>query len=434
MNLIRQTIKNILLITILLFLSLIITQFSLFALSWENNYQNAMAKANQSHKPLFVFVYRQSCMNCKIVFDESIKDSANKAIIEQYYIPLRDDVDNGNWYISLLKKIKLYNYDLPVIFILSNDGTILEYKTGIILSDNLNVLISKYAKLSVKTLNNVSITFNDAYNDYKNKDWNAALKKFQLLDKSKLSGVDLWRLNFYLGVLYYVNHDYDNAIEYYLKSNFYKKDPTTFYNIACAYSLKNDKYGSLYYLEQAMQNGYKDTDNIKSDPDLSFIRNSREIAEIISIKKGSDLTARQIEVSAQNQPTALEIECFNLVNQMRIEKGLKPLIFAPDLLRLARNYSLDMGKRNFFSHYNPEGLSPFQRMEKSGINFTTAGENIAYNYGYADAAKVAADGWRHSPGHYRNIIDPDFVESAIGISKSSDGKYFLTQEFIKRSQ
>ena len=68
------------------------------------------------------------------------------------------------------------------------------------------------------------------------------LKKFQFLDKSKLSKVDLWRLNFYQGVLYYVNKDYDNAIEYYLKSNLIKKDPAAFYNIACACSLKNDKY------------------------------------------------------------------------------------------------------------------------------------------------------------------------------------------------
>ena len=47
------------------------------------------------------------------------------------------------------------------------------------------------------------------------------------------------------------------------------------------------------------------------------------------------------------------------------------------LRNLARAHSNDMFKRGYFSHYTPEGLSPFDRMEKAGINYQYAGENLA---------------------------------------------------------
>jgi uncharacterized protein YkwD len=130
--------------------------------------------------------------------------------------------------------------------------------------------------------------------------------------------------------------------------------------------------------------------------------------------------------------TAMEKRCFDLVNKMRTEKGLAPLLPNSALLEVARRHSLDMGKRNYFDHRNPDGLSPFDRLQRVGIKYRMAAENIQYSQGYADPAAVAADSWKNSPGHYRNIINPGLEESAIGAAVMSDGRVFFTQVFIQK--
>ena len=63
---------------------------------------------------------------------------------------------------------------------------------------------------------------------------------------------------------------------------------------------------------------------------------------------------------------AYEQEVFNLVNQIRAENGLEPFVYNETLAETARAHSQDMIDRNFFDHYNPDGKSPFDRMEANG--------------------------------------------------------------------
>ena len=56
--------------------------------------------------------------------------------------------------------------------------------------------------------------------------------------------------------------------------NGYKSD--AYYNLACCYSLTYQKKPALKALEQAVQSGYKDYGNMKSDTDLDFIRKERK--------------------------------------------------------------------------------------------------------------------------------------------------------------
>jgi tetratricopeptide (TPR) repeat protein len=61
-----------------------------------------------------------------------------------------------------------------------------------------------------------------------------------------------------------------------------------YYNIACYYSLMEDKANALKYLEMSLQNGWienkfklNDFDHIKKDTDLDYIRNTKEFKELI---------------------------------------------------------------------------------------------------------------------------------------------------------
>lgn len=85
--------------------------------------------------------------------------------------------------------------------------------------------------------------------------------------------------------------------------------------------------------------------------------------------------------------------CIEYTNRYRLLMGLSALAVDPKLMDIAQKHSEDMVKRDFFSHDNPDGLSPAAR--------GASGENIAMG----PATGVAAvEGWLHSSGHHRNIL------------------------------
>lgn len=114
-----------------------------------------------------------------------------------------------------------------------------------------------------------------------------------------------------------------------------------------------------------------------------------------------------------------------MVNKQRVAEGLAPLEMDKKLQDLARVYSDDMFQKGYFSHYDLEGRSPFERMEQAGIQYGYAGENLAL----APNVKLAMQGLMQSPGHRENILKPEFRKIGIGaIDGGIYGKMF-TQEF-----
>lgn len=121
-------------------------------------------------------------------------------------------------------------------------------------------------------------------------------------------------------------------------------------------------------------------------------------------------------------------QAFTLLNQDRAANGLPALTLNSQLTSLADAYAADMIKRGYFSHYNPEGESPFDRMDKAGIKYTAAAENLAINTSVA-AAQTA---FMNSSGHRANILNSSYTDVGIGVVHSSDGSVYVVQEFIKK--
>lgn len=126
---------------------------------------------------------------------------------------------------------------------------------------------------------------------------------------------------------------------------------------------------------------------------------------------------------------AMEQEVLKLVNQARAENGLNPLSWADDLADIARAHSADMIERGFFSHTNPDGQSPFDRIKSNGISYRAAAENIAY--GQPDAEAVM-NSWMNSAGHRANILNENLKEIGMGAVKDSNGTVYWTQVFVTR--
>jgi len=89
--------------------------------------------------------------------------------------------------------------------------------------------------------------------------------------------------------------------------------------------------------------------------------------------------------------------------------GAKPLRVDSTIVPVARAHSRDMWERSYFSHTNPDGETSADRMARGGVKFLVAGENLAL----APTVETAHEGLMNSPGHRRNILDPQF--SRIGI-------------------
>jgi uncharacterized protein YkwD len=130
----------------------------------------------------------------------------------------------------------------------------------------------------------------------------------------------------------------------------------------------------------------------------------------------------------------MEEQVKTLVDNERTAQGKPALAWNQAVRDVARKHSQDMIDRNFFSHVNPSGLDPFQRLTAAAITYTAAAENIAQNQGYADPGAQAVIGWMNSTGHRNNILDVNnygFSQTGVGIAKKADGTYFFTQVFIK---
>lgn len=123
----------------------------------------------------------------------------------------------------------------------------------------------------------------------------------------------------------------------------------------------------------------------------------------------------------------LENEVIKLVNVERAKNGLKPLNSNWQLSRVARYKSEDMIAKRYFSHTSPTYGSPFTMMKNFGINYRTAGENIAY--GQSTPAQVM-NSWMGSSGHRQNILNPSFTQIGVGVGKNSAGQLYWTQMFI----
>ncbi len=75
------------------------------------------------------------------------------------------------------------------------------------------------------------------------------------------------------GLKKYKDYDIEEAIEDFHKAlKIDPKDMSLYFNLACAYSLMEDKEKVFQYLELAVANGLSDEERIKQHDDLAFIR------------------------------------------------------------------------------------------------------------------------------------------------------------------
>lgn len=141
-----------------------------------------------------------------------------------------------------------------------------------------------------------------------------------------------------------------------------------------------------------------------------------------------DTTDRDTYTANSDALTDQEQEMFRLVNEARAQNNVPALKLDMELTNVARIKSQDMVDNNYFSHNSPTYGSPFDMMDDFGIEYVKAGENIAGN----QSVQNAHDSLMNSPGHRKNILDPEFTHIGIGIKAGSQYGNIFTQMFISK--
>jgi len=130
-----------------------------------------------------------------------------------------------------------------------------------------------------------------------------------------------------------------------------------------------------------------------------------------------------------NGLSVFEQQIVDLVNAERDKAGLRPLVADLELTKVARVKSQDMRDQNYFDHTSPTYGTPFELMDRFGITYRLAGENIAAGQ---RTPTETMDGWMNSPGHKANILRPEFTHIGVGYLTGGEYKTYWTQIFVGR--
>lgn len=128
----------------------------------------------------------------------------------------------------------------------------------------------------------------------------------------------------------------------------------------------------------------------------------------------------------------MEKRLFDMINSERRSKNLNQFKLDTKIQKAARTHSMDMVKRRYFDHINPDKEDVGTRLKSAKIKWTMAAENIASNKNMEDPVETAFKSWLESRDHYKNIINAEYELSGIGIAQARDDTFYFTQIFVKQ--
>jgi uncharacterized protein YkwD len=121
-------------------------------------------------------------------------------------------------------------------------------------------------------------------------------------------------------------------------------------------------------------------------------------------------------------------------NSFRRSQGLANTTRNAQLDEVARRFADFMARSDHYGH-EADGRTPAQRAQAHGYDYCVVLENIAYQYSSAgfrtaDLASRFVGGWERSPGHRRNMLDPDVTEIGVAVVQSPrTARYYAVQMF-----
>jgi uncharacterized protein YkwD len=117
---------------------------------------------------------------------------------------------------------------------------------------------------------------------------------------------------------------------------------------------------------------------------------------------------------AQGAPVArdaVETPLVALINEVRADRGLRPLRSSRALARAAAGHASAMGRLGFFAHESPDGTSATERIRKR-YRGTSFGETILWRSPDVTPEQALAM-WMTSPPHRRVLLASSFRDIGV---------------------
>lgn len=131
---------------------------------------------------------------------------------------------------------------------------------------------------------------------------------------------------------------------------------------------------------------------------------------------------------------AVAAQVIEQTNEFRREQGRSPVAANAELEATARRFAEFMARSNVFGH-TADGASAAERAKAQGYRACAIAENIAYYYSAKGfdtptLTRYLMQGWRNSPGHRENMLDPTMTETGVALARSpTTGYYYAVQLF-----
>ncbi len=121
--------------------------------------------------------------------------------------------------------------------------------------------------------------------------------------------------------------------------------------------------------------------------------------------------------AADRDPATLEATFLSRVNQLRSSQGLTPFAADSEIRPVAQAWTEKMADAGRISH-NPD----------LGRQVTAPWRKLGENVGTGGDAESVEDAFEASPGHRKNILDPEFTSIAVTVVIRGE-RIYVTQQF-----
>ena len=135
-----------------------------------------------------------------------------------------------------------------------------------------------------------------------------------------------------------------------------------------------------------------------------------------------------------------EFAIIEMTNTFRHEQKLGAVKRNKELDTAAKLFAEYLAKTGKFAH-DADGRQPSDRGKAAGYKFCLFAENLASHldsrgFTTPGLAGAAVEGWKNSPGHRKNMVQPHVTEIGVGVARApgSDPKFLSVQLFGRPEQ
>ncbi|WP_164100762.1 CAP domain-containing protein [Candidatus Laterigemmans baculatus] len=131
-------------------------------------------------------------------------------------------------------------------------------------------------------------------------------------------------------------------------------------------------------------------------------------------------------------------EIVRRTNEFREQQQRSPVEVDQDLQQAAKDFAEYMAETMKYGHH-ADGRTPAERAVAAGYEYCIVLENIAYRQqtrGLAsvDLASHFFEGWRESPEHRKNMLDPAVTQTGVGLAVGEKGTTVFAVQMFGRPE